>query len=709
MGELIDMNSHNSSGGKNKDVEAEPMMPKMKKELSKKELKIEERGKLKEIKENLEITQDIQCGIGCIRGSFLQKFANQEAFVIVYGILGAMIAAGSSYFSGVLSTMEKRFRIPSQNIGIILIGNDVTSLFFGLLITYYAGRKHKPRWMAVGMLFFLLFFMISFLPHLIYGPGKEALALTVEGEHLLTEIDTNSTLDEGDSTLCSKATGKCIQGGSLTPQIIFFVAQLLYGIGSPLYGNLGIAYMDDNIKKSQTPVLISISYFIKMLGPIGGYALASFSLSKYIAINSTPVINTSDPRWVGAWWLGWIFVTLLAIPFTILILLFPKQLPNHAVRKILSEQNDDVTDKKEEEFKTSWKDMAITFHRLLKNKVLIFNTAASCFYVFGYYPYWTFMPKYLEIQYRVSASKAALVTGVVGLVFTAMGILLAGGCISKVKPKARTLAAFNIFTGLLTMAGIFSYIYLGCSGSDAYNLRVSKESQDGLNFCNANCNCEFSSYAPICSMDGLQRTYISPCHAGCRSEKISSNGNRIFLNCSCIAVTNRTLSEFGSNPPPVNYGGSAQMGGCFIDCSTQLFLFVGVVCILKLSGAAAKTTNVLLSVRCVEEKDKAVSMSFSMTALALFGFIPAPIAFGWLMDKTCVLWGKTCSGTGNCWVYDAAKLRTILNLTTLVFIGIANIMDIAVWYYVKDIKIFDEKPGDEKENKGNEESKTEKA
>lgn len=95
----------------------EKMIPKMKKELSKKELKEEERGKLKDIKDNIGITKDIQCGIGCIRGKLLQKFANQEMFAILYGILGATIAASSSYFSGTLSTMEKRFRIPSRNIG----------------------------------------------------------------------------------------------------------------------------------------------------------------------------------------------------------------------------------------------------------------------------------------------------------------------------------------------------------------------------------------------------------------------------------------------------------------------------------------------------------------------------------------------------------------------------------------------------------------
>lgn len=48
-----------------------------------------------------------------------------------------------------------------------------------------------------------------------------------------------------------------IEEGSLAPQILLFVAQLIAGVGGSLYYTLGIAYMDDNVKKSKTPALIS--------------------------------------------------------------------------------------------------------------------------------------------------------------------------------------------------------------------------------------------------------------------------------------------------------------------------------------------------------------------------------------------------------------------------------------------------------------------
>lgn len=41
------------------------------------------------------------------------------------------------------------------------------------------------------------------------------------------------------------------------PQALLFLGQIVAGIGQSLYYTLGVAYMDDNIKKSKTPVLIS--------------------------------------------------------------------------------------------------------------------------------------------------------------------------------------------------------------------------------------------------------------------------------------------------------------------------------------------------------------------------------------------------------------------------------------------------------------------
>lgn len=63
------------------------------------------------------VNDDTRCGIGCIHGAFLQRFANKKAYVILYGILGTIFMASYTYSTGTITTIEKRFKIPSRNIG----------------------------------------------------------------------------------------------------------------------------------------------------------------------------------------------------------------------------------------------------------------------------------------------------------------------------------------------------------------------------------------------------------------------------------------------------------------------------------------------------------------------------------------------------------------------------------------------------------------
>lgn len=129
-------------------------------------------------------------------------------------------------------------------------------------MSYYAGKKHKPRWMAMGLYTVVAFCLLTALPHLLYGPGEDALTLTVEYSSFYKQnstIETFSNLrlktlcytDEIPKNFCESTSG------NYAPQVILFLAQVIAGIGGPLYYTLGVSYMDDNISKSKTPILIS--------------------------------------------------------------------------------------------------------------------------------------------------------------------------------------------------------------------------------------------------------------------------------------------------------------------------------------------------------------------------------------------------------------------------------------------------------------------
>jgi hypothetical protein len=60
------------------------------------------------------------------------------------------------------------------------VGNDISQLFVSLVLSYYTGRGHRPRWIALGIYTVVLYCLMTALPHLLYGPGEDALSLTVE-------------------------------------------------------------------------------------------------------------------------------------------------------------------------------------------------------------------------------------------------------------------------------------------------------------------------------------------------------------------------------------------------------------------------------------------------------------------------------------------------------------------------------------------------
>jgi len=127
---------------------------------------------------------------------------------------------------------------------------------------------------------------------------------------------------------------------------------------------------------------------MRLLGPALGYALASFCLKIYIAPNLTPVINNKDPRWIGAWYIGWIVFAIMLMIFALAVSMLPKELPRSAVRKRIEEEKIKRGLKQVEKAsvgntEASISDMIETFKRLFKNKVFMLMNIGGILHLFG--------------------------------------------------------------------------------------------------------------------------------------------------------------------------------------------------------------------------------------------------------------------------------------------------------------------------------------
>lgn len=58
-----------------------------------------------------------------------------------------------AYFNGTITTIEKRFKIPSRNTGLISVGNDISQMLVSAVLSYYGGKGHRPRWIGFGIIY----------------------------------------------------------------------------------------------------------------------------------------------------------------------------------------------------------------------------------------------------------------------------------------------------------------------------------------------------------------------------------------------------------------------------------------------------------------------------------------------------------------------------------------------------------------------------
>lgn len=96
-----------------------------------------------------------------------------------------------------------------------------------------------------------------------------------------------------------KEDDECDELFSIVPLVLIFMSQFVLGIGNTMYYALGQTYLDDNTKKTNTPMMLAYAMSLRMFGPVVGFVLGYFSLKVYIDPTKTPLINNKDPRWLG--------------------------------------------------------------------------------------------------------------------------------------------------------------------------------------------------------------------------------------------------------------------------------------------------------------------------------------------------------------------------------------------------------------------------
>uniref|UniRef100_H2YZB1 Solute carrier organic anion transporter family member n=1 Tax=Ciona savignyi TaxID=51511 RepID=H2YZB1_CIOSA len=576
----------------------------------------------------------------------------------------ALVSAGIVNIN--VSTLERRFSLDSAQSAFIVISYDISFCFVTVVLTYFGATANRPRLVGIGSAIFGVGALVYSLPHFLspiyqYGDNLPSGIYTRKPTDLLYVccVDLVSSLWN-----ISHAIYKTLHETGLSNfMYVLLFGQLLQGCGStPLY-TLGLAYIEDNVSKNSAPIYLGIANSATILGPMIGFVSGGLLLDMYVDIDKVSRdsvgITPSDPRWVGAWWVAPVAVACLCWLLVIPFFLFPKEIPgSDKLRRRVSEVHRSVFAMEIDQdagIKEKLRNFHTALFTLLRNPTFILLTLGGCSQLLVINGVSAFIAKVIENEFNVTASRSALLAGVVLVPAGVMGHLVGGFTVNRFKWDTPSIIKFCAAMAFVVSA-LSPGAILHCDPVQTTGLfvpyRDSKNGSDDTSgslairldsSCNSNCSCSQEYYAPVCGADGM--TYYSGCHAGC-SERDENMVAFTFTDCQCLpsSLINST-------------GRTASPGSCETQCGKlPIYLFIAFLMIFF--TFVSTTPALVVTLRIVPQSLKSFGLGIQWLFLRALGAIPGPFVYGGFIDSTCILWEvNECDGSlGSCWVYDSTGM-----------------------------------------------------
>uniref|UniRef100_A0A3B3XTW3 Solute carrier organic anion transporter family member n=2 Tax=Poecilia mexicana TaxID=48701 RepID=A0A3B3XTW3_9TELE len=598
-----------------------------------------------------------------------------------------MLAQGTvgAYLVSVLTTLERRFNLQSADVGVIASSFEIGNLALILFVSYFGAKAHRPRLIGCGGIVMALGALLSALPEFLthqyeYEAGDSWHA---EDGRVICSNKTRSENRDSGFNCGNRANTNMMY-------LLLIGAQVLLGIGATPVQPLGVSYIDDHVHKKDSSLYIGILFSTLVFGPACGFILGSICTKVYVDavfIDTSKLdITPDDPRWIGAWWGGFLLCSALLFLSALFMFGFPQALDEQdmdargeseqaMLPTSLSLESQDS--KPNGEFRgfdmnsglSVWEHLRViprVTRHLLSNPVFSCITLAACMEIAVVAGFAAFLGKYLEQQFNLTTSSANQLLGMTAIPCACLGIFLGGLLVKKLNLSALGAVRMAMLVNLVSTACYVSFLFLGCDTGPvagvtvAYNNETLQSKKQPESGCNSNCNCYTASVSPVCGSNGV--TYISACFAGCTKPNLSS--------CGCI--------------PSIGGENEASPGKCSSPrCQHAFLTFLCVICVCSMIGAMAQTPSVIILIRTVSPELKSYALGVLFLLLRLIGFIPPPLIFGMGIDSTCLSWSSVCGEKGACMLYDNVAYRHLYVSIAIVLKSSAFLLYATTWQCLK--------------------------
>ncbi|XP_048886479.1 solute carrier organic anion transporter family member 3A1-like [Brienomyrus brachyistius] len=615
-------------------------------------------------------------------------FSNIKIFLVSECAL--MLAQGTvgAYLLSVLTTLERRFNLQSADVGVIASSFEIGNLLLILFVSYFGARAHRPRLIGCGGMVMALGALLSALPEFLshqyqYEAGESWR--TEEGRDLCSNASSPWTEGWDSGYACGNRANTNMM------YLLLIGAQVLLGIGATPVQPLGVSYIDDHVRRKDSSLYLGILFSTLVFGPACGFILGSLCTKIYVDavfIGSSRLdITPDDPRWIGAWWGGFILCGVLLFSSALPMFGFPPSLVEHeevgrcdSERAMLPrEPSQDcegtgpsngvlghLEDRDGPSCCEQLRVIPMVTRHLLSNPVFTCIILAACMEIAVVAGFAAFLGKYLEQQFNLTTSSANQLLGMTAIPCACLGIFLGGLLVKKLNLSALGAVRMAMMVNLASTACYVSFLFLGCGTGPvagvtvAYNNESLQAGRRPEAACVDSCGCHTSSLSPVCGSDGV--TYLSACFAGCTRANLTG--------CTCIAGRRD--------------GGTASPGKCpSPSCQEAFLIFLCVICACSMIGAMAQTPSVIILIRTVNPELKSYALGVLFLLLRLLGFIPPPLIFGAGIDSTCLFWSTVCGEKGACMLYDNAVYRQLYVSTAIVLKSMAFLLYCTTWWCLR--------------------------
>ncbi|KAL8589511.1 hypothetical protein ACOMHN_015897 [Nucella lapillus] len=471
--------------------------------------------------------QGLLCLVSSVQGLLCLVSSVQGILCLVSSVQGLLCFVVNGINNVNTTAIEQRFNLASATVGLISSAYDVSAAILGLLISYFGAGRHKARMVGIAVIVSSLGSILMALPHFTTGPyslGKDSVTSVC--------LPLNGTARESSSPERCQSEA---ESGLSSYLYMFILGQMLHGVGGTTIYTVGVTLIDDSVRPSSTPLYLGILYGSAMLGPGLGYVVGGQFLSYYVDFNVVDTKMTpDDPRWVGAWWLGFVLTSVVNLMVSLPILCFGAELPSAKhIRQIrVSQAHTQAQEGKKEattegvepnpatpsQGELSLRHFVQTSLTLLSNPCFLFISLSMVSESISLSGVATFLPKMIEKKFRVSASKAAMWSGLAVVPSAASGQFLGGFVAQRMKLSIPGLIKLCIVGFLLTFLFV-GIVWIDCGREEfvgitlPYPTSVTHEDVTLTSSCNAACLCSTEVFSPAC--DHNKTMYFSPCHAGC--------------------------------------------------------------------------------------------------------------------------------------------------------------------------------------------------